>query len=277
MLVLAGIIGFSACKHTPLQAPSSNPKVTGSNNNGNPDTTGTGTGTGTGTDTTGTTTGTDTTGTGTGTDTTGTGTGTDTTSYVSCDPDTVYFVQDVLPIFQGNCATSGCHGGSYGQAGIRLDTYTHIITTGHIHAGSPNSSLAYEYMVTNGGNRMPPWPAAHLPSATTNLVYTWIMQGALNNSCDASGGCDTNNVTFSGNILPIMQASCISCHSSSNPQGGLQLSNYAEISTQALNGSLLQSVNGSSNFVQMPYQAAALPQCKIDQIRIWIQDGAPNN
>lgn len=246
MLVVAGIIGFSACKHRPPESP----LASTNNNNGN-----------------------------NGTDTTGSNNNgsTDTTAVVTCDPDTVYFVQDVLPIFQANCASSGCHSGTYGAEGVRLDTYQHIMSTGHIHPGSPGTSRAYEYMVTNGENRMPPYPAAQLPSATTNLIYTWIMQGALNNSCDASGGCDTTNVTFSGNINPIMQTYCVSCHSGSYPSGGISLSTYAQISNQALNGSLYSSVSNDGTVVPMPYQSASLASCKVDQIRIWIQAGAPNN
>src|SRR6185369_2683308 len=50
----------------------------------------------------------------------------------TCDPDTVYFANDILPLFISNCAKSGCHDAASHQEGIILDTYSHIISTGNI-------------------------------------------------------------------------------------------------------------------------------------------------
>ena len=39
-----------------------------------------------------------------------------------CDPDTVYFEMDVLPILLSSCGKSGCHDAT-AQDGVRLDSY----------------------------------------------------------------------------------------------------------------------------------------------------------
>ncbi|NDH90530.1 MAG: hypothetical protein EBZ22_06560 [Flavobacteriia bacterium] len=70
------------------------------------------------------------------TDTTGTG-------GRVCDPDTVYFQQDVLPLIVSSCAMSGCHDAASAQDGVVLTSYTSIMTTGDVKAGQPNNSELY--------------------------------------------------------------------------------------------------------------------------------------
>jgi hypothetical protein len=49
------------------------------------------------------------------------------------------------------------------------------------------------------------------------------------------------------------------------------------VQTVALNGKLFGAVNHSSGYSSMPKNGNKLPQCKIDEIRIWITNGALNN
>src|SRR5689334_9683578 len=46
---------------------------------------------------------------------------------VTCDPDTVYFVQDILPLLVSSCANPECHDAINPEEGIRLYDYNHII------------------------------------------------------------------------------------------------------------------------------------------------------
>jgi hypothetical protein len=90
--------------------------------------------------------------------------------------------------------------------------------------------------------------------------------------------CDTTNVTFTNSIVPLLQNSCLSCHSNNNAasQGGeIFLQNYADINSNKSN--ILASINHSSGHSPMPKGSSQLKSCLIQQVEIWINKGAPNN
>lgn len=89
--------------------------------------------------------------------------------------------------------------------------------------------------------------------------------------------CDTSNITFSGNVLPILEASCISCHSGGTPAGNVNLETYDDIVAAANNGSLMGTIRHESNWSPMPKNGAKLDNCTITKMEIWIADGTPNN
>ena len=100
-------------------------------------------------------------------------------------------------------------------------------------------------------------------------------QGAQQNGCD--GACDTTAVTLSGSVRPILEPHCTGCHSGAAPQGGISLVNYSDIKARADDGSLLGSIRHDVAWSPMPKNQDQLPACKIATIRIWIEDGAPDN
>lgn len=207
----------------------------------------------------------------------GGGGGTDTTTYNEspCDPDTAYFVNNVLPLFISNCAKSGCHDASSHEDGIILDSYTNIINTGDIEAGDPDAGKIVEKISeTDPDDIMPPAPNIPLNNDQKNMIIKWINQGALNNSCD---GCDTTNVTYAGTVAPLMQSKCVGCHNSTTTSGNVNLSNYPGVQLQALNGRLIGAVSHNAGYSPMPKGGTKLPQCEIDELMVWISDGAPNN
>lgn len=200
--------------------------------------------------------------------------GSDTTKTNDCDPDTVYFENDILPLLVSNCATSGCHDQATGSKGVRLNNYANIINTGDVRPGNPNGSDLYEVITeTRNDKRMPRPPAAPLSQTQINLIKKWIEQGAKNNQCD---GCDTTNVKFSSHILPVVQQFCGSCHAASNPIGGISLTNYAQIQNAVQSRNLLKNVQHAPGFIAMP-PGGKLPDCEIKKFEIWIAAGAPNN
>lgn len=193
-----------------------------------------------------------------------------------CDPDTVYFQQDILPLLSSNCAFSGCHSAGSAQDGVVLDSYWNIVQTGDIDPGDPWGSDLFEVLVDDDlDDRMPPYPDYEALSQTQiDLIYNWIAQGALNNSC---AGCETENITYESVIGPLIQNRCQSCHSGNSPDGGILLTNYAQVSNVALNGPMLQAVTHTGSAEPMPYNSSQLPQCEVDQIVTWINNGAPLN
>ena len=198
------------------------------------------------------------------------------TGGTQCSKDTVYFVQQVLPIFQSSCAMSGCHDAATHKEGVILDSYANIVTTGGIKVNSPTDSKIYKAMVEDGEDRMPPSPAVPMTSAQLSLISKWIAQGALNNSCIESG-CDTSNVKYSTHIKPLIQNSCQGCHSGSAPGGGIDLATYTGVKTVADNGKLIGSISHLTGYSPMPKNGNKLTDCQITMVNIWINQGAPEN
>jgi hypothetical protein len=223
--------------------------------------------------------GTDTTGNG-GTDTTDTG-GTDTTDTggstgIPCDPDTVYFQNDILPIFISNCAMPGCHDAGTAKEGFVFDSYENIMASGEIVPGNPGEGDIYDAITEDDfDKRMPPPPNSPLTNDQVAMIYQWIKQGAKNNYC-GGGDCDTSNVTFSGTIFPIIQTNCLGCHSGNVVSGGINLSTYDGVYNVVVDGRLYGAVNQTAGYTAMPL-GSRLSDCEILQINYWINDGAPNN
>lgn len=194
----------------------------------------------------------------------------------TCSPDSVYFQQQVLPIFVSNCAMPGCHDNISHEGGLVLTTYSGIVAGG-VRGGNPGNSKIYKVIITtDAGDRMPPPPRNPLPKEQVDLIYKWIVQGATNNSC-VNSVCDTASVTYSVSIKPIITTKCQGCHSSSSPGGGIDLSTYNGIKTIVNNGKLWGSVNFITGFSPMPKNGTRLSTCELAKIKKWIDAGSPNN
>jgi mono/diheme cytochrome c family protein len=198
-----------------------------------------------------------------------------------CDPDTIYFEMDVLPVFMSSCAKSGCHDAT-AQEDIRLDSYAATMASGVIVPGNPNSSELYEKITdTDPDDVMPPPPDIPLDAVQKEIIRKWIAQGAQNLFCDEM--CDTLNVTFSGTIWPeIIQSYCLGCHSGANASGGIHLENHSQVAAASIipagqPGSLWGAVNHASGNSAMPKNQPKLSDCRIKQMEIWIADGTPDN
>jgi len=200
------------------------------------------------------------------------------TTKVSCDTSIVYFQQQVLPIFQSNCAQSGCHNAQTAQKGIILDSYQNIMATGDIKKDKPRDSKIMKkgILEDDPDDIMPPPPAQPLTQTQIALILKWIEQGALNNSCIVTG-CDTVDIGYVKHIRPIIVLKCQGCHHPANTSGGVNLANYEGVRQVAVDGRLSGAVNHLSGYVPMPQGGAKLPACEITQIEKWVNAGAPNN
>jgi hypothetical protein len=119
---------------------------------------------------------------------------------------------------------------------------------------------------------------------TAGLLLTIL---ALNYSCKKgsqdvlSGGttCDTAGMTYSANVVPILQENCYSCHGNGNTagSGGILLQGYSNLKTYAANGQLVGNVTHAPGYVPMPYGLPKLPDCEVNTIVDWVNNGALNN
>jgi len=200
-----------------------------------------------------------------------------------CDPDTVYFEMDILPILLASCGKTGCHDDLTAEEDVRLYSYASVMASDVIAPFDPEESDLYEKITeTDAEEIMPPLTdGGPLPAEQIALIRKWIEQGALNLSCQAD--CDTVNVTFSGVIWPnIIQKHCFGCHNGTSAGGGIHLENHSQIAAAAIKpagqpGSLWGAITHSDGNVPMPKNQAQLNECKIAQIKKWIDHGTPND
>lgn len=190
-----------------------------------------------------------------------------------CSPDSVYFVNDVMPIISSNCTMSGCHDNASHQDGVILTTYTNIIR--YVKSGNVADSKLFEVINRTDNERMPPPPQASIPQAQKDKIYKWINQGAKNNYCMSS--CDTTAFTYSGVIKNTIQNKCVGCHSPSSLGGSVDLSTYTGTKAAAMSGKLYGSITQQTGYSAMPKNSAKLSDCEIKQIQNWVNAGAPNN
>jgi hypothetical protein len=91
-------------------------------------------------------------------------------------------------------------------------------------------------------------------------------------------GCDTANMKYSADILPIIQSNCYACHSNANQSiSGLSLQGYENLKPHADDGMLMGVITHASGYTPMPQGGAKLSDCNINKIRDWVLRGAPNN
>ena len=190
-----------------------------------------------------------------------------------CSPDSVYFINEILPILSSNCTMSGCHDNITHAEGVNLTTYAKIMQ--NVVAGNANNSKLYQAIIKTNGDRMPPAPMSPLTADQKAKIQKWINQGAKNNNC--IGSCDTTVFTYSGAVNNIISNKCVGCHNPSNLGGNIDLSTYNAVKASALNGKLYGSVAHQSGYSPMPKNSSKLPDCEITQIQKWINAGSLNN
>jgi uncharacterized membrane protein len=182
----------------------------------------------------------------------------------------ICFERDILPIFNSKCAMSGCHDAATAAEGYDLSTYSKIVGDG-IVKGKPGKSEIYEE-IEDG--EMPPKGYTKLTDAEKQLLYDWIADGAKN-GINCAVKCDSAVSGFTAVIQPMMTKYCVGCHAYPNASAQVELSGYIGVKN-AINQGLLKSLD-HSGYYPMPKGGAKLSDCEINQVRNWIQRGAPND
>lgn len=95
-----------------------------------------------------------------------------------------------------------------------------------------------------------------------------------NGNGNGNGGddCDTANVTYQASVFPVFETYCISCHSGSAPEAGIDLTDYEQVAFLAENGALLGAIKHEPGYSPMPKDGNKLDSCTIAKIEIWIND-----
>ncbi len=91
--------------------------------------------------------------------------------------------------------------------------------------------------------------------------------------------CDTTSVSYSSDIIPILQSYCYGCHGNGNTagSGGISLDGYSNLKTYADNGYLVGNITFAAGYNPMPYGQPKMPDCQVNKIVAWVHQGAQNN
>lgn len=184
----------------------------------------------------------------------------------------VYFNEDILPIFVSNCAQSGCHNAVNKKEGYDFTSYEGIMKG--VVAGHPLRSEVYT--VIRGSNpSMPEQPYSKLSQANVELIKLWINMGAPNSVNTSS--CDSLNIKFTQNVKPIIDTWCLGCHNNTSSGGGINLSDYNGVKRAVSSGALLASIKHQAGYSKMPQGGVMISSCNIAVIENWIKKGYLNN
>ena len=92
-------------------------------------------------------------------------------------PEVISFSDDIIPIFNNSCNTSGCHSAGFGILDLSPgNAYEDLFRKGQIDVDNPTNSNLYAKLVESGGTH-----AGRSTAAEQALILEWINKGAQNN------------------------------------------------------------------------------------------------
>jgi len=100
----------------------------------------------------------------------------------------------------------------------------------------------------------------------------------------SSSGVSSSNVSFSKDVMPILQATCIKCHGGDKTEKGLDMTSYTALMAGSQRGAVVVPGNAAnSSFIHlvangnMPKRGQKLSASQIQILTDWVNAGAPNN
>jgi hypothetical protein len=112
------------------------------------------------------------------------------------------------------------------------------------------------------------------------FIAALLLQSCFNDKRDQLYPCDTSDVTYSGFVSQIVGSTTCAksgCHINPNAQGGIVLTNYADVRKVALDHRLIGTIADSPGYRHMPDDGGKLDACVIAKINAWVNQGAPQN
>jgi hypothetical protein len=104
---------------------------------------------------------------------------------------------------------------------------------------------------------------------------------AQHSSVQQVSTCDSVNVGYRKDIVPILTKYCYSCHAGANPAvGNIDFSDYTQIALLTADSPyyVLNVISHNPRFRTMPPAPLEAPDnCDIAKVRKWTQMKAPNN
>ena len=111
------------------------------------------------------------------------------------------------------------------------------------------------------------------------VLIIWFISCENQNEEDLFGksDCDTNNVSYSGYVEPLIENHCYACHSNANLIAPFSLEGYDNVKIRVTTGQLYGALNHQQGYQKMPRGRPKLPECDLSKINNWIREGAHNN
>jgi hypothetical protein len=92
------------------------------------------------------------------------------------------------------------------------------------------------------------------------------------------GSCDTTDVSYAEDIVPILSSRCYMCHSNlsgASLGSNIFLEDHADVTGNAT--ALLGSIKHEASYSPMPKGGGKLSDCSILKTEAWIDQGMPDN
>jgi hypothetical protein len=110
-----------------------------------------------------------------------------------------------------------------------------------------------------------------LSIAILTIVFTSCTKDKVSDLLPYPDIVCSDSVSFSTDVLPIIQNNCTGCHDNSN---GYTFTNHANISSNY--AAIVGSMKGVG-YQLMPQGSSALPDSVIQKIECWVNQGMKNN
>ena len=91
-------------------------------------------------------------------------------------------------------------------------------------------------------------------------------------------------VSFTNDILPILQSRCVNCHGGNRTEKGLNITTYKDLMSGSENGPVVTPGNAADSLLvqmivdqKMPKRGPKLTPAQLQLITDWVNQGAQNN
>jgi formylglycine-generating enzyme required for sulfatase activity/mono/diheme cytochrome c family protein len=207
----------------------------------------------------------------------------------AADAAKVDFATSIQPLLEAACLR--CHNDKKNESEFRLDTregaFKGGLTGPAIIAGEPSKSALYTMtLLQDGDHELMPPEGGRLDRAQTDLLKTWIAQGAV---WPANIKLQIQpRIEFAKHVQPILEQNCLACHQQGHAEGDLDLSTHktalttgehrpAVVPFQASKSPLYtHTILAKDDERLMPPAGKGGPLDKqlTEQLRLWIAQGA---
>ena len=134
------------------------------------------------------------------------------------------------------------------------------------------------------GSTQTPTPTATLTPAPTSTPTPAPTMTPTETPSPAASAVGIDAVSFSADVLPILERRCVKCHGGEKTEQGLRLTNYAEVVAGSWNGPVLEPGNAAESYLieqvesgEMPKNEPRLLPAEIRTLTDWVLAGAPDN
>jgi len=114
------------------------------------------------------------------------------------------------------------------------------------------------------------------------VAPTEVSQGTA--PTETSAGAATASVSFSKDVLPILESRCFNCHGGERVGNGLRLGSYEDVLAGSENGPVIVPGDAAHSLLvelvtnqKMPKRGPKLTPPQVQLITEWVNSGAPNN